>query len=112
MGGVGMDTRQREVRSDENFAEWEKEWIDQQRDIEAILKMYTTTTDKFKREITPERTPSTPSVSYPSTQRSPLQRPSHPPPPIDQVSELQSVLDGWRQLEDQFSTSFEKLRLR
>eukprot|EP01063_Lacrimia_lanifica_P034807 TRINITY_DN6523_c0_g1_i2.p1 TRINITY_DN6523_c0_g1~~TRINITY_DN6523_c0_g1_i2.p1 ORF type:complete len:645 (+),score=282.21 TRINITY_DN6523_c0_g1_i2:85-2019(+) len=28
------------------------------------------------------------------------------------VSDLQTVLDGWRQLEDQFSHSFEKLRLR
>eukprot|EP01060_Flectonema_neradi_P013477 TRINITY_DN2024_c0_g1_i1.p1 TRINITY_DN2024_c0_g1~~TRINITY_DN2024_c0_g1_i1.p1 ORF type:complete len:614 (+),score=113.15 TRINITY_DN2024_c0_g1_i1:67-1908(+) len=136
---------------DQNFSDWEKEWEQQQKNIENILQQYTVDANKRKslRVPPPELSPATPAITPPASRRStsrtagaggarqqfvdptPARQstspqrhpsaavataasvaPSSPPVQANDVSELQTVLDGWRQLEDQFSSSFEKFRLR
>ena len=106
-----------------NFRHWEDEWQQQQSEIESMLQQYGAPSGSSRRQQSmpqPEFSPSTPTThnaSHSAATGGPSSIPRFTPPPAsapleERVSDLQSVLDGWRQLEDQFSSSFEQLRLR
>eukprot|EP01062_Namystynia_karyoxenos_P059240 TRINITY_DN50688_c0_g1_i1.p1 TRINITY_DN50688_c0_g1~~TRINITY_DN50688_c0_g1_i1.p1 ORF type:complete len:608 (+),score=249.94 TRINITY_DN50688_c0_g1_i1:75-1826(+) len=85
--------------ADDSFAQWEEEWQRQQLEIDAALRVYEDATH-----------PGSGSSSGGAAGHQ-LSPPGAAGGALDaQLDDLQEVLDGWRQLEQQFAVDFDRLQ--